>query len=109
MRTPASPSASASPHAPSAALSKAMVRWIVFSSSVGNACVRQEAFSRPEPTVPRRLAAPLALSRLTRRALCPAQSQLLELVFYASRPMFCPAEAFDYRRIGTAAPRHGLC
>ncbi|RAS37817.1 MFS transporter [Paraburkholderia bryophila] len=37
MHTPASPSAAASPHAASAPLSKAMVRRIVFSSSVGNA------------------------------------------------------------------------
>ncbi|ASL44638.1 Proline/betaine transporter [Burkholderia sp. AD24] len=37
MHTPASPSAAASPHAAPAPLSKAMVRRIVFSSSVGNA------------------------------------------------------------------------
>ncbi|WP_144147910.1 MFS transporter [Paraburkholderia sp. BCC1884] len=37
MQTPASPSAIASPHSPAAPLSKAMVRRIVFSSSVGNA------------------------------------------------------------------------
>ncbi|HEX7908361.1 MAG TPA: MFS transporter [Paraburkholderia sp.] len=37
MQTPASPSPTASPHASSAPLSKAMVRRIVFSSSIGNA------------------------------------------------------------------------
>ena len=37
MQTHASPSATASPHSAPAPLSKAMVRRIVFSSSVGNA------------------------------------------------------------------------